>query len=346
MAETEEIGEEKTTIMNNDVNFFRNCFFTKVGLSHEYKNRPCEDNACSVYNEKTKVSAVALSDGAGSCENSRYGSEIAVSCVLKIISEKFEDIYKLDEKEFAEYIRSSVIRQFERTAQELECSIESMSATLLCAALHKDGRYVLFHVGDGVIAGAFTDGQCGILSQYNHEIAPNFTDFITSQPIKYNFRKGRGGISAFLLMSDGPEEFLVKEGFLTDRCKLLIQISHFMSLERMKEELSALNSLLRKRGMTDDASYAILSDKRNCGNILFTMNPDIRNRVFGIPVNVSKKVLNQYADAFDMLSFNNGIDYKSMIKIMHTHNISRTYNKLDSFMYYQIIKAENGKFYF
>ncbi len=324
-------------------NIFRTFSLVKTGLSHEKKGKQCEDRAFAVADDGFSPAVAVLCDGAGSCENSGLGAEIVSSAVLKLLTQQFDDLYRMKESDFADCILETVNDELYRTVKEKNCTYRSLSATLLCTAVHPDGRYFYFHIGDGIIVSS-DNSEIKIISQYRHEKACNISDFVTSTSPRYNYGKGTNGISGFMLMSDGLEEMLSDGDEITFRGKLFMQIAYFLSEKRMYKEAESLFQLAQKRGFADDISFAVIADKRNAEKVFNLMNPEIRSRLFYIPENLSKKQIKQYSSLLRELIKKNGMNIYQISGLLHTHGKTRTLNKIEGLIESEIISF-NGKKY-
>lgn len=191
--------------------FFNTVTYRETGVKHLEKGKGCEDNVYKSFSNETGVKVIALSDGAGSYENAAIGSETASRVAAGLIAHKFNLLYDLDSETAASYILREVTIPLRILAEETGKDLISYSATLLCAAMHPDGRYFLFHVGDGAIVGYNIRRGCETVSLYEHEGPANQATFVTVENTDYYLKKGSGDYISFILMSDGPEDFLVNE---------------------------------------------------------------------------------------------------------------------------------------
>lgn len=321
---------------------FKTFSYSTIGTRHEQNGQPCQDSSYALYRKKVAVAVV--SDGAGAYENAEIGSKITAMNALKVMSDDFDEIYDMPEGYAVNHILSTIYAELERTADELECGISSLSATLVLVALHNDGRYIYFHVGDGIIATMDKNGQTRIISSYTHDIADNVTTFVTVPDTDYNYGKGtQGNISSFMLMSDGTESFMAIRNSLTERGNIIMQLSHFLSEDYIRAELDSLVAYYQKRGMTDDSSFAFISDKRNCCPVLVNMNPYIRKKLFGIPVDANKKVISRYAELISLLVEKDSVSIKKTMQILETHTITRTYKKIQHMIDSGFVGIEDNK---
>ena len=144
-------------------------------------------------------------------------------------------------------------------------------------------------------------------------------------------------------MSDGAENFMTTHNRLTERGNIIMQLSHFLPEEYMCAELNSLTAYYKKRGMTDDSSFAFISDKRNCCSILSNMNSHIRKKLFGIPENASRKIVARYAELIGKLIDKNCVTVNKAMQILNTHTITRTYKKIQPMIDSGFIEISSNK---
>jgi len=331
-------------MQTEEKNIFHTASYRETGFAHLQQYRGCEDNVCTFVSPE--LTAAALSDGAGSCANAAKGSKITSSTALGMLSERFDELYAMTEQEFVnemlQYIRIRL-----RVAAELHAySYESLSATLLCAAIAADGRYLYFHIGDGVICACGRDGRCQVLSSYIHEIAPNYTTFVTVPETEYHYGKGKGDFSEFLLMSDGPEPFLTHDSQLTPSGKLMLLVSYFYPEEALVSELQKLTVMLKDYGMYDDASYAIIADARHAGEIFRHMSPEDCSLLFSGTDRIGMKQKKQIARMLELILFRSGISETELVREFHLHKKSHVRRKLSPFLNAGVLEFSNGRYFF
>ena len=278
---------------------FRRCAYSEVGETHIFLGKGCEDTVVTGRNPETGVNACVVSDGAGSYLYAKEGSETTARTALRVLLEKFDILYKCKPEALGEFLLSAVRQPLAELAEERGCEMQEFSATLVCAAMAPDGRYFYFHVGDGIIAACDINGECRIISQYFHAITPNFTTFVTVPDTPYNTGKGRGGVAAFLLTSDGSEALMTfGGGYMTAQAELLLQMGVFFSGQRMEEEFRKLTAYYKDLGMYDDATYAIISDRRYAPYVFDGMDESLRNLIFLFPERIPNRVTRQILDCF------------------------------------------------
>lgn len=333
--------------MGKEQRHFKLDSYCTVGTSHIERGKDCEDHVALGCDPQTGVAGAVLCDGAGSCTYAKEGAEAVAEAVLPTLLSMFGHLYDMPEEHAAENLLEEARAAVRRRAGELECSVQALSCTMLCAALAPDGRYIFFHVGDGLIAAWDPDGGCRILSQYQHMIALNYTTFVTIPDTEYHFGRGQGGIGALLLTSDGPEQMLVQEGMLTSGAELLLQAGCFLPEERMQHEFSAMTEEFQSDGMYDDASFAVIGSKHCAGKLFRSMEPDLRELLFCVPAATQRRVIDQLGQVFEILASHGGsLSEKAMTRELRTHSDSRTRLKLENLLASGILTRADGKYYF
>lgn len=122
-----------------------------VGESHKKNNKPCEDYVGGkVLNNSAAV--IALSDGGGSKKYALETSTALVNEALQLINS--ETLFKLTSDEIVSIMNNAVYA--------LNLPVEETGATLLFAVI-KDGKYLVGHIGDGVVIYG-NDNEFNVLS--------------------------------------------------------------------------------------------------------------------------------------------------------------------------------------
>ncbi len=326
---------------------FKHCCYCRTGTAHTELGKICEDHAVTGCDPATGVTGAVLCDGAGSCAYARDGAVSVAEAVLPTLLGMFDRFYEMPEQHAAENLLEEARAAIRRKAGDLGCDVQELACTMLCAALAPDGRYLFFHVGDGLIAAWDPRGGCRILSQYQHMIALNYTTFVTIPDTPYHFGRGTGDIGAFLLTSDGPEQMLSQNGELADRAELLLQAGCLFTRERMMRELNNITDQLQNEGMYDDASFAILGNKHCAGDLFRKLEPDLRSLLFFVPEQSPHRVIDQLGSVFEILADHGGcLSEKAMTRALRTHSDSRTRLKLENLLAAGIIAREDGYYYF
>jgi len=194
---------------------------SKIGSSHIQEGLPCQDNSKVEYVKNTDFIIAAISDGAGSCENSQIGSSFLVDKVIEKLglflkSDKglFINDIELSQKKWREeafLIFTELKTELKVKANESNLEFKSLSATLIVTI--SNGKFIACaNVGDGRAAfRSMEDEWYPMLIPTKGEEA-NQTLFITSDFWDTDTQSEYFGsfyysnpISAFTLLSDGCE---------------------------------------------------------------------------------------------------------------------------------------------
>ena len=325
--------------------YFASVLYRETGRQHLEAGKGCEDAVSSCYAKETGVQAISLSDGAGSYENAALGAELTAKTAAAFLAEKFELLYELDEETAAAFLLKKVRTPLEAEAAKSGKDLLSYSATLLCAALHPDGRFLVFHVGDGAVVGYSPKAGCKTVSVYEHQGPVNQTTFVTVDDTDYQFYRGRGEYAAFVLMSDGPEEFLANAQQVHSRVKLMIQLAYFVSEENMQEQLESLVGLLKQKGMRDDASFALLLDTQKTAAVFAGLSPQMKQMLFGVEELGTKK-LKQSVEILDTITaYPNGATVSQIARQLYFHSPKIAKKKMQFMLDMNLIEWANGRYY-
>ncbi len=179
-----------------------------IGKSHIQDNCVCQDKTF-VY-ETSNALAVALADGAGSAKLSHYGAETVTRKVCKLLCERFDEFYNSNTPmPVKNTILSHLLKALQDTAIENQCELSDLASTLLAVVI-SNKRFLIIHLGDGVIAYTKDDEIKVASSPKNGEFA-NTTYFVTSSCALEMMKLVKGlatSINGFILMSDGSEASL------------------------------------------------------------------------------------------------------------------------------------------
>lgn len=194
---------------------------SKIGSSHILEGLPCQDSSKVKYLEDSDFIIAAISDGAGSCDNSQIGSSFLVDRSIEKLttSLKLNDWLYNDDLDFnhekwrseAFLLFTELKEELRSKAIELELEFKSLSATLIITV--SNGKFIACaNIGDG--RATFRN----IESDWHPMIVPtkgeeaNQTLFITSDLWDTNIDSEYFGsffysnpITAFALLSDGCE---------------------------------------------------------------------------------------------------------------------------------------------
>lgn len=231
------------------------------GIGHKRARLPCQDRTHALSLAGTDI--IVLADGAGSAKFSHYGAERVVQCVANYVAEHFQDCFDCaDGREVARRILGLVAEELRQEALKHGCETRDLASTLLLAAVHGE-RFILAHVGDGVIG--YLDGtSLKVASTPENGEFANETTFVTSANAERAMRLYKGTLRekcAFVLMSDGTEQSLFHKRTKT-LAPVIVKLMHRVCLVKrdvlQKQMEEALSSVIAKNTQ-DDCSLAILA---------------------------------------------------------------------------------------
>lgn len=245
------------------------CGFALQGSGHIKNGTPCQDKIA--YLNKDNLSIVALSDGAGSARLSHFGAENSVNFICNEFAQNFNFYF---EQTDGVTVKSKIISKINNNMIELgkehDCEISDLAHTLLFVAV-KDDKFILFHIGDGVI-GCFKNGKIEVASRPTNDEFANVTVFTTSPNALQNTKIVKGemfNIDGFVLMSDGSEHSFYdkRSGSLAKILERLFILNSILPDMTLNEKLIDLfkKSVLSKT--SDDCSFLMISKKNRFSNI-------------------------------------------------------------------------------
>ena len=234
---------------------------TVTGSSHIQENKVCQDKTYIM--RQGSVLAAALADGAGSAVLSHHGAELVVRETCRMLVEGFDRYYNsstplLLKKELLE----KLIGELETMAQLYECEVKDLASTLLAVAV-KDDRFLVVHLGDGVVGYSRGSELKTASVPQNGEFA-NTTYFVTS-PQAFEMMKIRKGqsvaINGFILMSDGSENSLYsrQRNELAPILQRLLYRLSVTSSEYLEPVIQASLEDVIKKKTRDDCSLVLIS---------------------------------------------------------------------------------------
>ena len=233
------------------------------GRGHIKTGTPCQDKTC--FMSENDINVIALADGAGSAPMSHYGAEIVTHKICELLTQQF-DIYFNEDDGVAvkRVIIGMLLEGLNKLAEDLNCAIKDLASTLLAVAVH-DGKYIILHIGDGVI-GYIKDEVLKIASHPENGEFVNTTVFVTSEDVLQTMKIMKGqlnGITGFALMSDGTETSLYnkREKSLAPALKKIMDLSRTMNVNFLQNEIERSFENVIKNSTTDDCSIAILVEE-------------------------------------------------------------------------------------
>lgn len=178
------------------------------GRGHEAEGSLGQDR--TDYLQRNGIQVLTLADGAGSATHSASGAQAVTYAGCAFLADRFHDFATGDDAAQArEEIVNLLQTRLGETADRLGCAVTDLASTFLAVALSED-RFVIAHIGDGVI-GYVKHGELKVASTPDNSEFANETTFVTSGSAAASLRLFRGsleGVSGFILMSDGSSASL------------------------------------------------------------------------------------------------------------------------------------------
>lgn len=231
------------------------------GRGHIKKQIPCQDKTKTTYINNTYV--ISLSDGAGSARLSHYGAACVVDSITDFLSSDFDLLFNnADGRQVKMAIMERILTDVKKEAQNLLCSINDLAATMLAVAI-KDEKFIIVHIGDGVIG--YLDGTVlKVASAPSNGEHANETYFVTSENalnVLKLFKGNINNISGFVIMSDGTEQSLYnkKSNMLSGAVLKLMQHNVLVDEKTMCFQLENTFKNVIITRTQDDCSIALLS---------------------------------------------------------------------------------------
>ena len=233
---------------------------TRQGRSHVKQGTPCQDKTyCRSYDD---TYVITLADGAGSARFSHHGAECPTKRIADELGLNFESYWDETEARIAkERLFKEISESLQQIAGQYDCQLKDMASTMLAVAV-KDERYIILHLGDGVI-GYCKEGVLKVASAPNNGEFANTTVFTTSSDACSQMKVFRGllnGINGFVLMSDGPEACLYdkKNNELANGLLQILEDASGEDLKEVSEGIEeAMDTVITKHTL-DDCSLAFM----------------------------------------------------------------------------------------
>jgi len=181
-----------------------------IGQGHIKKDIPCQDRTFKLIQKHKSGSfyGLALADGAGSYKHSDIGAEMISKKILYFIKSNFSRIFKQNRPNI--FLIRFIEKELKILAKSKQIGIKELSSTLLFIAIKND-KFIMGHIGDGVIGMLNQDDDLKIISYPENGEYANSTFFTTSTSHKHRLRMLKGTLKSskgFIMMSDGAEESL------------------------------------------------------------------------------------------------------------------------------------------
>jgi hypothetical protein len=245
---------------------FKEFHYQVRGRRHERDGISVQDR--TGYLSQGGVQVLCLADGAGSASRSGVGAEAVVREGCRLLVKNFAEFMASgDGAQVKMDIAGQLKERLAALAQRLSCAERELASTMLAVAV-AENRYIVVHVGDGVI-GYVKNGELRVASAPDNAEFVNQTTFITSSKVAESMRLYRGQldkVSGFVLMSDGTAASLYdfRSRSLAPACQKLVTIVGESRSRTVKNPAhrKALRKLLNTRiraATKDDCSIGILA---------------------------------------------------------------------------------------
>ena len=190
--------------------------FRKTGKYHVDHRMLCQDQV--FYKENHYSQAIVLADGAGDSDANvpcvEEVTEFAADALLRFAEGKQEE----GQAARLEYLMGGIVGIISKYMDRCHLGAETFGSTLMGAALnHRKGRYLLVHLGDGIIIGS--NGQQSRVLSYPVNRKADQTVLTISENIPERIKVKSGNLedlSRIVLCSDGVYDWPVNRSF-TDR---------------------------------------------------------------------------------------------------------------------------------
>ncbi|MGA2916584.1 MAG: PP2C family serine/threonine-protein phosphatase [Sedimentisphaerales bacterium] len=190
-----------------------------IGTSHKQSGAECQDtwavNQAVISANLEVVTAVCVSDGAGSVKKAFAGARLTAFVVSNWLHENFSSALTLTQNQIGKACLAKIRRSIRRTAERTRSSPNEYAATLVAVCVGANGAWLALHLGDGGIVGEFANQVLVVSPPEKGEFA-NESWFVTSpdalehlrvygSPFNRDLCKPTG----FVIFSDGVENSLL-----------------------------------------------------------------------------------------------------------------------------------------
>ena len=178
--------------------------YAHVGRRNLERGLKCQDY--THYEEFGSVQVITLADGTGQDDFARIGAERSCEVLGKLLSENYEQIYRMDNTHIRFNIAVNLKTELNLLCDQYHIKIRQLQSTLLGLAIdHQNGTFIAVHLGDGQIE-IGRSGIRRIISYPENGINKGHTWLTSMRMIGDHLRiiKGEiGDIEEFILSSDG-----------------------------------------------------------------------------------------------------------------------------------------------
>lgn len=235
------------------------------GRGHTKNQVPCQDKTFCY--QENGVLVAALADGAGSAKLSHYGAACITEYIAKDLAKYFDLYYNCDDgRAIKKQLMSKIIHKLDDLCNDLQCERRDCASTLLVVAV-TDDRFILMHIGDGVI-GYIKQSQLKVASLPENGEFSNVTVFTTSPEALSTMKllKGNlGEIDSFVMMSDGTQAGLYskREKRLSSALLKVADYVRYFPEVTVHDMLKQSLENVVKKVTSDDCSIIILAKNYN-----------------------------------------------------------------------------------
>ena len=233
-----------------------------TGRGHLTKNIPCQDRTFELISKHSTgvFYGLSLADGAGSYKFSDIGAEIVTEEILTYLKSNFSNLLQV--KNTSKKIIKNIEERLAVESKNRGINIKELSSTLLFVVI-KNNKFIVGHIGDGVIGVLDKDNKISVLSHPDNGEYSNSTFFTTTDSYPDRLRLIKGNIvdsTGFILMSDGSDESLY-DSRTKELAPVNAEIINWLDGRSSEEVKSALqwnlnNKIIHKTH--DDCSLGIL----------------------------------------------------------------------------------------
>lgn len=232
------------------------------GSGHKKSDIPCQDRVAHL--NKSDCQVAALADGAGSARYSQFGAEGVVNHICEFMCDHFDEIYANENTaEVRQILMKTVLTKINEISSEMGCEPGDLASTLLVTGV-KNEKYILIHLGDGVI-GYIKNNELRVATHPDNGEFLNETYFTTSKNSERMMRLAKGSaseIQAFILMSDGTENSLYdkRNRTLAPVVSRIVSSCAYCTDEAAQKNIDEIVRELFTRKTADDCSLMIMVD--------------------------------------------------------------------------------------
>lgn len=179
--------------------------YVRPGRFHVSMKQPGQNDVYTLHHGN--LTAKVLADGAGNTRWGALGARIAAEIAGGYLLHHFHRFYgRTDGDQIRWEVTARINQGLRNIAQDQEADVMEFGATLMALVVHRDGRYLLVHVGDGFCGAVDASGALRHLSGG----PSSWRVTLTTAPGFRSARVYRGQLpgAAFFLASDGCTELL------------------------------------------------------------------------------------------------------------------------------------------